>query len=40
MLELELVVFCKLLCAGEIGRLTFLFKLDFFTEGIFEPALD
>ena len=40
MLELEFIVLGQLLCAGEIGRLTFLFKLDFFTERIFQSALD
>ena len=40
MLELELVVFSKLLRSTEIGWLTFLFKLYFFTERVFQPALD
>jgi len=33
-LELELVVLSKLLRAGEVRGLTFLFKLNFFAEGI------
>src|SRR6266516_2732955 len=40
MLELELVVFSQLLCACEIGWLTFLFKLDLFAKRIFQSALD
>src|SRR6266481_5415353 len=40
MLELELVVFGQLLCAGEVGWLTFLFKLNFFAERIAQPTLD
>src|SRR5213080_1724526 len=40
MLELEFVELSESRRAFEIGRLPFLFKLDFFTEGIFQSALD
>jgi hypothetical protein len=40
MLELEFVEFSQRLRAREIRRLTFLFELDLFAEGIFQPALD
>ena len=40
MLELELVVLGQLRCTGEVGWLTFLFKLNFFAERIAQPTLD
>ena len=40
MLELEFVVLGQLRCTGEIGWLTFLFKLDFFAERIAQTTLD
>ena len=40
MLELEFVELRKPLGALEIGRLTFLFKLDLFAERVLQPPLD
>ncbi len=40
MLELEFIELSKSLGAGEIRWLAFFFKLDLFTERIFQSALD
>jgi hypothetical protein len=40
MLKLKFVELRQSLRAGEIGWLTFFFKLDFFSERIFQSALD
>ena len=40
MLELEFVVLGQLTRAAEIGGLSLFFELDFFAEGIAQPALD
>jgi len=37
---LELVVLGQLRCTGEVGWLTFLFKLNFFAERIAQTTLD
>jgi len=40
MLELEFIELSQSLRAREVGWLTFLFKFDFFAEGIFQSAFD